>query len=89
MNEQVKEALMILQEECAEVTQAISKIFRFGVDTQYPEGAPTNKEKLEEEVGDLLAMVDILIQSGALSDSHVNQSRSAKKSKLKLWSKHN
>jgi NTP pyrophosphatase (non-canonical NTP hydrolase) len=89
MNEQVKEALMILQEECAEVTQAISKIFRFGMDTQYPQGAPTNKEKLEEEVGDLLAMVDILIQSGALSDSHVNQCRSAKKSKLKLWSKHN
>lgn len=89
MNEQVKEALMILQEECAEVTQAISKIFRFGLDTQYPEGAPTNKEKLEEEVGDLLAMVDILIQSGALSDSHINQARSAKKSKLKIWSKHN
>jgi len=89
MNDQVKEALLITQEECAEVTQAISKVFRFGMDTQWPQGSPTNKEKLEEEVGDLLAMIDILIEHGTLSDSHVNQSRAAKRSKLKLWSKHN
>jgi len=27
-----KEVLLIAQEECAEVTQAISKVFRFGID---------------------------------------------------------
>jgi hypothetical protein len=32
MNEKQKEALLILQEECAEVIQAASKVFRFGVD---------------------------------------------------------
>jgi len=88
MNEQMKEALLITQEECAEVTQAISKIFRFGMDTQYPEGTPTNKEKLEEEVGDLLAMIDILIEQ-TLSNSHVQQARASKRIKLKTWSSYN
>lgn len=89
MNEKTKEALMILQEECAEVTQAISKVFRFGLDTQWPEGAPSNKLKLEEEIGDLLAMIDILVENGTISDSHVNQSRKNKRNKLSLWSKFN
>jgi len=84
--EQVHEVMAILQEECAEVTQAVSKIFRFGMDTQYPEGAPSNKEKLEEEIGDLLAMIDILVEQGIISDSHVNQARKNKKNKLKQWS---
>ena len=89
MNEQTREALLILQEECAEVTQAISKIFRFGMDTQWPQGAPTNKWKLEEEVGDLLAMIDILIENGTLSDSYINQARKQKRNKLKEWSSFN
>ena len=89
MNEQVKEALLITQEECAEVTQAISKVFRFGMDAQWPEGSPTNKEKLEEEVGDLLAMIDILIEHGTLTNSHVQQAKASKRIKLKTWSSYN
>ena len=30
VNEDTREVLLILQEECAEVTQAVSKCFRFG-----------------------------------------------------------
>lgn len=81
-----KETFCILQEECAEVTQAISKVFRFGMNTVYPENTPSNKEKLEEEIGDLLAMVDILIERSILSDSAINQARINKKNKLKIWS---
>lgn len=89
MNEQVKEALLITQEECAEVTQAISKVFRFGFDSQWPIGTPPNRERLAEEVGDLLAMIDILVESGVISDSLVNQSRKNKRNKLKTWSSYN
>jgi len=32
IDKQTKEVFCIAQEECAEVTQAISKIFRFGID---------------------------------------------------------
>ena len=74
----VKEALVITQEECAEVIQAISKVFRFG--------EQSNKEHLEEEVGQTLALFDILIERCILNDSRVNAARLAKKEKLKQWS---
>ena len=86
--ESLKETLLITQEECAEVTQAISKVLRFGTETRWPDSnAPTNREKLEEEVGDLLAMIDILVEKAYLSDSFVNAARINKKEKLKKWSK--
>lgn len=86
LSEKDREALLILQEECAEVTQAISKVFRFGVDNKHPELVHTNKERLEEEIGDLLAMIDILVASTFLSDSNLNRALVNKKEKLKKWS---
>lgn len=86
LNESLREVLLITQEECAEVTQAISKVLRFGTEKRWPEDAPTNREKLEEEIGDLLAMIDILIERAYLSDSFVNIARKNKKEKLKKWS---
>jgi len=86
LDEQTKEIFCITQEECAEVTQAISKVFRFGLDSKHPVTLKANKESLEEEVGDLLAMIDILIQKCIISDSNVNRARIAKKEKLKVWS---
>jgi len=35
MNKVEKEIMLIAQEECAEVTQAISKVFRFGFDSEH------------------------------------------------------
>jgi len=60
MDAQTKEVMDILQEECAEVIQAVSKISRFGIDNFKPGKPKTNREHLEEELGDLQAMVDIL-----------------------------
>ena len=51
------EILSIAQEECAEVIQAISKCFRFGLDNVKPGKPKTNREHLEEELGDLMAML--------------------------------
>ncbi len=47
MNEETREVLLILQEECAEVTQAISKCFRFGPDQLKPGKERTNINMLE------------------------------------------
>lgn len=80
------EILCITQEECAEVTQAISKIFRFGFSGVHPQTMKNNKEHLEEEIGDLLAMVDILVEKCIISDANVNEARQAKRVKLKKWS---
>ena len=85
IDKQTKEIFCITQEECAEVTQAISKIFRFGFESMNPHTNKTNKQSLEEEVGDLLAMVDILVEKCIISDNNLNIARNAKKEKLKKW----
>ncbi len=86
IDRQTKEIFCITQEECAEVTQAISKIFRFGFDSINPHTKKSNKQSLEEEVGDLLAMVDILVEKCIISDNNLSAARTAKKLKLKQWS---
>ena len=86
MDNQMKEIFCITQEECAEVSQAISKIFRFGIDNHKPGHGVTNKQHLEEEVGDLLAMVDIMVEKCIISDSSINQARKTKREKLRKWS---
>ena len=86
MDNQPKEVFCIAQEECAEVTQAISKIFRFGFSSFHPVTMKTNQQSLEEEVGDLLAMIDIMVEKCIVSDTNVNAARKAKREKLKKWS---
>ena len=61
----LNELLTILQEECAEVSQCASKCIRFGVDATY-EGK-TNRERLEHELGDLLAMVKLIDEESPLN----------------------
>jgi NTP pyrophosphatase (non-canonical NTP hydrolase) len=87
MNNQVQETMLILQEECAEVTQAVSKCFRFGLDNAKPGKPLTNQQHLENEIGDMLAMVDILKEQGIISDTGLARAMQAKKDKLKIWSK--
>ena len=57
----LKETLTILSEECAEVIQANSKLIRFG---PYDED---NIKELEQELGDVMAMVMILDYYGYVS----------------------
>lgn len=76
----------ILQEECAEVIQAVSKISRFGLDNLKPGKPKTNREHLEEELGDLLAMIDILHEMDIVSWQHLDLAKAAKIEKLKKWS---
>jgi len=88
LDDRVREALLILQEECAEVTQAVSKCFRFGLDNFKP-GNPTtttNAEHLENEIGDVLAMIDILVEQGVVLQENLVAATTAKKQKLKQWS---
>lgn len=86
MDNETKEILCITQEECAEVSQAISKIFRFGPDQVKYDQDKTNREHLEEEIGDLLCMIDILVQKTIVSDWNINEARIKKLEKLKQWS---
>jgi NTP pyrophosphatase (non-canonical NTP hydrolase) len=49
-----------LQEESAEVIQAVSKIRRFGVTNKHPDRTTTNLQDLINELEDLLACIAVL-----------------------------
>jgi NTP pyrophosphatase (non-canonical NTP hydrolase) len=51
-----------LQEEAAEVIQAVSKINRFGPDNSHPDRTTTNKQELVGEIEDFLAILGVLEQ---------------------------
>jgi NTP pyrophosphatase (non-canonical NTP hydrolase) len=80
------EVMDILQEEAAEVIQAVSKIRRFGVDNAKPGTEYTNRQHLEEELGDMLAMIDILMLNEVVSWGSLQRAKRAKIEKLKKWS---
>ena len=82
----IKEILLILQEECAEVIQAVSKCERIGANNYKPGKPKTNKHHLEEELGDLLAMIDLLEEKGFVNWSNMLLAKEAKFNKLKQWS---
>jgi len=87
MNDDLREVMLILQEECAEVTQAISKCFRFGPDQMKPGKERTNINMLEEEIGDLFAMVELLTDLDVgVSVEGIQQAKMKKFEKLKIWS---
>ena len=80
-----REILLITQEECAEVTQAISKVFRFGFDSVHK--GINNRQHLEEEIGDLMCMIDLMIDNGIVSEAAVMTAKNEKLNKLLTWSK--
>ncbi len=86
MNSKEREVMNILSEECAEVIQAISKCHRFGIDNYKPGKPKTNRQHLEEELGDLMAMVDILKDMDVISEGCLESAKRAKIEKLKQWS---
>ena len=87
MNDKQKEILLITQEECAEVVVAISKIFRFGFDSRWPEGGVDNRSRLTEELGDLMAMVKLMDENGIINLEELSKAVERKITKLKTWSK--
>jgi NTP pyrophosphatase (non-canonical NTP hydrolase) len=82
---QVQEEIMaITQEECAEVIQALSKVMRFGLNTSH--NGRTNRAHLEEEVGDLMCMFQLMDEYDMVDWSKVSLAASAKRKKLQKWS---
>jgi NTP pyrophosphatase (non-canonical NTP hydrolase) len=84
MDDVQKEVMLIAQEECAEVTQAISKVFRFGMESEH--NSKTNKQRLTEEVGDLLCMIELLMAKGVVDSMEVLDAKKNKYLKLNKWS---
>lgn len=86
MDARIQETLDILQEECAEVIVEVSKCRRFGLDSLHYKTGQAHKEMLANEIGDVLAMIDILLEQGILDPAKLDLAKQAKKDKLKVWS---
>ena len=86
INIKTKEALGILQEECAEVIVEVSKCNRFGLDSHHYKTGLKHSTMLEIEIGDMLALVDILVEQGVLDLDGLAIAKENKREKLKTWS---
>ena len=72
------ELLVITMEECGEMIEACSKAIRC---EDY-----VDNDKLIEEVGDVLCMIDIMVDKGLLSERDLNNRIQLKKMKLLQYS---
>jgi|TARA_B100001094_G_C18095541_1_gene752818 NTP pyrophosphatase (non-canonical NTP hydrolase) len=73
-----EELLVITMEECAEVSQACSKMLRFNEQVDY--------ENLQDEIGDLMCMVELLKEQGIVTNNQIVKRMKVKREKLKKWS---
>jgi NTP pyrophosphatase (non-canonical NTP hydrolase) len=80
-----KEVMAVLQEECAEVIQAVSKVNRFGLESEW-EGV-SNKQSLITEIGDVIALIKVLIEETDINISidDVQLAVEAKLEKLEIF----
>jgi len=87
MNEELREILVILGEEASEVSKEIYKILRYGPDQIKPGTDLTNIQHLQNELGDLGAMIELLqdLDVGVTRDGML-EAKAKKFEKLKQWS---
>jgi NTP pyrophosphatase (non-canonical NTP hydrolase) len=83
------ERLALLSEECAEVIQCVTKIIRFGYDSHKPSTGVGNKDHLELELGDLTAIIDIMIDSKDISAETLKQANLNKLIRINKYLKFN
>lgn len=82
------ERLAILSEEAGEVVQAIGKILRHGYESEPPGGGLANREYLEREVGDLLGVLDLMVERGDLNDLSIAKYRREKQPRMGKYLHH-
>ena len=78
MNPKVQEILDILQEECGEVVQIVSKCRRFGLEEK--------REQLVQEIADVALLIDLLKVHELFTDAEIHTAQTEKATKLTKWS---
>lgn len=86
MSNKQNEIMDILQEECAEVIQMVSKCRRFGIDNTHLKAGVSNRAKLTEEIGDLMCMIQLAQDNGIVDKEEIQLASRNKAEKLKQWS---
>jgi Zn ribbon nucleic-acid-binding protein len=74
-NREIKYALGVAAEECAELAQVFSKASRFGPDNVGPDFSATNKERILLEFHDILGCLKLLCDMGVFTDDELHIKR--------------
>lgn len=77
-----REILTILQEECAEVIVAASKLLRFGLGNTNPDTKVINTTELSLEIGDLCHILDKANDAGIIIEEVVDAGMLRKERRL-------
>ena len=75
IDNKLEELMVITMEECGELIQRCSKYIRYG-----------DLDGIKEEVGDVYAMIELMIENGIISWEEINDRVKVKKDKLLKWS---
>lgn len=76
--------MIITAEECGELTQRCSKIIRKY--KEFDEIEEDQRVKLVEEAGDVLCMLELMVENNVTNWEELKERVSVKRDKLKLWS---
>ena len=71
---EIEELIEHLTEEAGEIVTAAMKAARHGFKSHHPDRSTTNKEDLEYELGNLMAVKARLVDLGILDDENIKQS---------------
>ena len=74
-----QQLLSITMEECGELTQVCSKVLRFGFDAE-------KTDDLAREAGDVLAMIQLMVEYGWITQEQLDNRIPIKRNKLKIYS---
>ena len=77
-----QQLLVITMEECGELIQACSKALRRGELYEHSD----SETELKKEVGDVYAMLELLVEWDVLSWTEIENRRDIKRMKLSRWS---
>jgi NTP pyrophosphatase (non-canonical NTP hydrolase) len=75
----INEILDLLQEECGEVVQVVSKCRRFGLEEK--------REQLVQEIADVALLIELLQAHNLFTTQELHDAQVKKSTKLKQWSK--
>lgn len=80
----LQQLMIITAEECGELTQRCSKIVRkYSTADQIQED---QRVKLLDEAGDVLCMIELMVEHGLLTNEELGARVTVKRDKLKTWS---
>lgn len=82
------EALALLAEECGEVVAIVGKILRHGIDSHHPTTGIDNREYLENELGDVQAAIQIVIDEKIVTFQAVDDMRIDKLERVQKYLHH-